>query len=226
MARPLSYRLRVATDITFSFVALDTVLPDTVFTWTDALLHPDERFVFTVTVMSVDSVTLTTPPSDEFIVPEWATLLTLNDPAGTTTRELRPLFDWSSPLAVAPPGPYEYDIAIYREDNGQLELERSGFAESEYRPPRDLEFNTPYRWEVVSHLVGDSAVTRSEGTFIVIDDSVPSVTLLFQNFPNPFPNRTDREPHHLHLVRSGDGRCDDHRHPRHEGPHRAQPGAG
>jgi subtilisin family serine protease len=189
VARPLSYRLRVATDTTFSFVALDTVIPDTVFTWTE-ILHPDDRFVFTVTVMSVDSVTLTTTPSDEFIVPEWATLLTLNDPAGTTTRELRPLFDWSSPLAVAPPGPYEYDIAIHREDNGQLELEQSGLTESEYRPPRDLEFNTPYRWQVVSHLEGDSAVTRSEGTFIVIDDSVPSVTLLFQNFPNPFPNLT------------------------------------
>ena len=188
VARLLSYRLRVATDTTFSFVALDTVIPDTVFTWAE-ILRPDERFVFSVTVTSVDSVTLTTPPSDEFIVPEWATLLTLNDPAGTTTRELRPLFDWSSPLAVTPPGPYEYDIAIYREDDGQLELERSGLTQSEYRPPRDLEFNTPYRWEVVSHLEGDSTVTRSEGTFILIDDSVPSVTLLFQNFPNPFPNR-------------------------------------
>jgi subtilisin family serine protease len=189
LARPLSYRLRIATDTTFSFVALDTVIPDTVFTWAETL-RPDERFVFAISVMSVDSVSFTTLPSDEFIVPDWATLLTLNDPEGTTTRELRPLFEWSSPMVVAPPGPFVYDVAIYREDNGQLELEQSGLTETEYRPPRDLEFNTPYHWEVVSHLEGDSTITRSEGTFIIIDDSVPSVTLLFQNFPNPFPSPT------------------------------------
>jgi len=40
----------------------------------------------------------------------------------------------------------------------------------------------------VAHLGADSAIITSPGSFIVLDDAVPATTLLFQNFPNPFPN--------------------------------------
>ncbi len=42
----------------------------------------------------------------------------------------------------------------------------------------------------MARLGSDSAVTVSAATFLIIDDTVPTVTLLFQNFPNPFPNRS------------------------------------
>ena len=41
---------------------------------------------------------------------------------------------------------------------------------------------------MTSHLAGDTATTESRGTFLIVDDSAPPITLLFQNFPNPFPN--------------------------------------
>jgi hypothetical protein len=29
---------------------------------------------------------------------------------------------------------------------------------------------------------------ESQGTFLIVDDTAPPITTLFQNFPNPFPN--------------------------------------
>ncbi len=190
IAQPVSYHLRVATDSTFSTVLLDTVTNETTVSWAEAL-PPGARFVFTLTATTVDSVSIGTPLSQEFVVPQWATLLTLNDPQGSTIREVRPTFHWTSPQAVQPPGPFVYDVAVFRADNGELDIEQRGLTTTTYVPPRDLERNTPYTWQVTAHLEDDSTVTESLGTFLIIDDTVPAVTLLFQNFPNPFPNITN-----------------------------------
>ena len=42
---------------------------------------------------------------------------------------------------------------------------------------------------VVARLGSDSAVTESRSAFVIVDESIPTATLLFQNFPNPFPNQ-------------------------------------
>jgi hypothetical protein len=131
-----------------------------------------------------------TIPSADHVVPGWAELLTLNEPAGITIRDPRPMFSWSSPDAIEPPGPFVYDILVIRDSDDEVEIEELGLTDTEYVPQQDLERNTPYRWQVTAHLAPDSAITESEGTFVIIDDSVPTVTLLFQNFPNPFPNRS------------------------------------
>jgi subtilisin family serine protease len=187
VAQPLTYRVRAASDVSFSQVLFDTTLSETQVTWAEAL-RPGTRFVFTVTATAVDGVSFTTLATDEFTVPDWATLLTLNDPEGSATRDVRPMFDWSSPAAVEPPGPYLYDITVFREDNGDVEIFERGLTDTEYTPQRDLEFNTPYLWQVTSHLEADSTITESEAPFLILDDSAPAITLLYQNFPNPFPN--------------------------------------
>jgi hypothetical protein len=81
-----------------------------------------------------------------------------------------------------------YDVTIVRNVDEVIELVETGLTDTSYTPTRDLERNTPYRWEVTSHLAGDTATTESTGTFVIVDDSAPAITLLFQNFPNPFPN--------------------------------------
>jgi hypothetical protein len=63
-----------------------------------------------------------------------------------------------------------------------------GIDSTSFVPPIPLEKNLPFRWRVVAHLGTDSQVTTSPGTFLVADTSMPGTTLLFQNFPNPFPN--------------------------------------
>ncbi|NIM48433.1 MAG: S8 family serine peptidase [Gemmatimonadales bacterium] len=187
-AAPVSYRLVVARDTTFAEVLLDTTVAQTSVTFRTPQ-PPDTRFVFTITATGVDSVTLVTPASDEMVVPPWAALTTLDDPVGVISRDLRPTFEWTSPAVATPPGPFTYDVAIIRADDGEIDLEELGLTRRRFTPSRDLERNTPYRWRVISRLGPDSAVIESRGTFVIVDDSAPSVTLLFQNFPNPFPSR-------------------------------------
>jgi hypothetical protein len=127
-------------------------------------------------------------PPTEFIAPPWADLVTLDDPAGLTIRESRPVFQWAPTPAPSPPGPYTFDLDVLRADNGQVEVRAAGLDTNTFTPSTDLDFNTPYRWRVTSHLAGDTSTTESRGVFVIVDESIPSVTLLYQNFPNPFPN--------------------------------------
>src|SRR5207248_2543913 len=44
-----------------------------------------------------------------------------------------------------------------------------------------------YVWSRVVHAGPDTSLVRSQGVFMVVDGSIPPTTLLYQNFPNPFP---------------------------------------
>ncbi len=186
-ALPVSYRLRVSRDAAQSLVVIDSVLTGTEVTRTTAE-PPGARFFVTLTGTSADTVRFATPLLGPFAAPRWAVLTTFDEPQGTATREVRPTFRWTSPGVLQPPGPFTYDVAVIRATNGAVEIDTTGLTATTFTPVEDLERNTPYRWRVTARLGPDSAVTESRGTFLIIDDSVPAVTLLFQNFPNPFPN--------------------------------------
>ncbi|MGH7753771.1 MAG: hypothetical protein ACREN5_13240, partial [Gemmatimonadales bacterium] len=62
-----------------------------------------------------------------------------------------------------------------------------GLSTTTFRVPTPLDKNTPLRWSLVTHAGPDSFVVQSRGVFLVLDQSAPVTTLLFQNFPNPFP---------------------------------------
>jgi hypothetical protein len=63
--------------------------------------------------------------------------------------------------------------------------------DSVFVPPVDLETNASYRWSVVAGLpTGDTTIVRSQSSFVIVDLTLPTVTLLYQNFPNPFPTLT------------------------------------
>jgi hypothetical protein len=186
-AEPITYRLRVAEDTTYDTVLLDTTLAESEVQ-SHSPLPPGQSFVFEIVAVSADSAVLVYRPSEMFLVPEWVTLTTLSAPAGTTIRSRRPTLQWSSPDVATPPGPFVYDIAIVRVDNGVATVEASDLTETTFVPPLDLDLNTPYRWRVVARLETDSVVLESDGSFVIVDESLPTATLLFQNFPNPFPN--------------------------------------
>jgi len=188
-AQPVRYRIRVATDSTFDDLLLDSTLTATEVRLTNAFL-PGDGFVLELTATSSSDLSLTMPPAVRYIAPDWAALTTFNDPRGSAVRERRPTFQWTSPGVVSPPGPFTYDLTVFRVDNRFPAVRATGLSETEYTATVDLDLNTPYKWQVVSRLEQDSAVTESEGTFLVVDESIPTTTLLFQNFPNPFPNRT------------------------------------
>ena len=186
-AEPMTYRLRVAEDTTFGFMILDTTLTDTEVQF-ESPLPPGQHFVFDITATSVDSASLVYESGTSFVGPEWLVLVTLSTPAGTTIRTRRPAFQWTSPEVVTPPGPFMYDLAILRVDNGVATIQATELSETSYVPTLDLDLNTPYRWRVVAWLGSDSVVSESEGSFVIVDESMPTATLLFQNFPNPFPD--------------------------------------
>jgi hypothetical protein len=54
-----------------------------------------------------------------------------------------------------------------------------------------LEFNTSYRWLVTARIQsGESITVQSRSSFVIVNPTVPLATVLYQNFPNPFPTAT------------------------------------
>lgn len=185
---PVTYRLTVTrTDTIPAATLLDTTLQGTQATVRQPQ-RPGTRLRFTLRATGADTATLTLAPATQYIVPAWADLLTLDDPAGTTVRDARPKLLWSAPAVSSPPGPFTFDVEIFRTDTREVVFRALRLDSMSYTPPGNLELNTPYRWRVKSHLASDTATTESQGAFVVVDGSIPPVTLLFQNFPNPFPN--------------------------------------
>jgi hypothetical protein len=171
-------------------VVLDTVVTDTTVTLPFAL-RPGTRLFWRATARSALGTSESTGGMGPLIAPPWATLLTLDAPSGESIRDSQPLFAWHAPAVTSPPGPLTFDLIVFpaSEGPGQPAVEVRGLTDTTYRPASPLEKNLPFRWEIVAHLAGDSAVTMSTGTFLVLDQAAPATTLLFQNFPNPFPNR-------------------------------------
>jgi subtilisin family serine protease len=189
LAQPLTYRLEVARDTLFQSVLIDTVLTGQTYTVTE-VSGPGSRLVYRVTAATTDSIRVRSERSPWYRVPPWVSSLEPDDIGGVIIRDLRPTLTWTAPTVASPPGPFTFDVQIYSEADGTLELEEAGLTTTEFIPARDLESNTPYHWSVTARLGTDSSRVDSEGSFIIVDDSAPTTTLLFQNFPNPFPNRS------------------------------------
>jgi hypothetical protein len=189
---PDTVRLVVGLDSTLRTVALDT----TVTTSSVTMPLPaaaGTRFYWRATARSALGPAESTAVLGPLVVPPWVTLLSLNAPSGQSIRDSLPLFIWRSPAAASPPGPFTYDLIVYPASDGPelYVLAERGLKDTTFRPTTPLERNLPFRWEVIAHLgPTDSAVVRSAGTFLVLDEAAPATTILFQNFPNPFPNRS------------------------------------
>ncbi len=185
--QPVGYRFTLTRSDSANAVVLDTSLSGSEVTLRTPQ-RPGRRLRLSLQARAANGASVTRAERGEFIVPAWADLLTLDDPSGTTVRDPRPRFQWTSPQVLSPPGPFTYDVEIFRTDNLEVIARAAGLDSTWYVPSADLEVNTPYRWRVTAHLGGDTATVESRGAFVVVDGSIPPVTLLFQNFPNPFPN--------------------------------------
>ncbi len=193
-ASPVAYHLVVMrADPAGPATLADTVLPGGQVTIKQAQ-RPGARLSYMLQATAADSATMVAGAGAEYVVPPWADLLTLDDPGGTTVTDPRPVLRWSAPAVISPPGPFTFDVEIFRTDTREVVSRAQGLDSTSWAPPSDLELNTPYRWRVIAHLGSDTASTESQGAFVVANGSVPPVTLLFQNFPNPFPNPAVGEP--------------------------------
>jgi hypothetical protein len=185
-AQPVAFRVTAASDSALTAPDFDTTVSGTTLTLPLAL-RPGETIFVGVRATAADSTTLAAAPVAR-TGPPWIVLDTLNAPGGLTIRDLRPTFDWSAPFVAPAVGAFRFRVEVIREADGSVDLVVDSITMTELTPPRNLERNTPYRWRVTAYLAGDSSTVESAGPFVIVDDSAPPVTTLFQNFPNPFPN--------------------------------------
>jgi hypothetical protein len=189
---PLALTIQVATSNNFATpLLLDSTVTATSLTITLPRPLPDKALVYwrakarTVTGTEVFSATEGPRPTAE-----WLRLVLPNDAGGVVLRTTQPRFLWTSARVAAPPGPWEYELRITSVATG-LPVIVATLAETTYVPSTPLESNSSYRWSVRARLVQgapeDSIVVASRATFVISTFTTPRVTLLYQNFPNPFP---------------------------------------
>jgi hypothetical protein len=186
-AAPVSFRLRVARDSTLTAPLLDTLLTAEMFDLRRAL-KPGPPLFWRVDATAATGETSTTGLVGPIVVPAWATLTSFSSPAGVVTNSVQPTFTWTSPAVAVPPGPFSYDIFIQRLSDASNEFAAGGLTNTAFTIPQPLERNSAYRWLLVVHVGADTSLVRSQGSFLVVDGGIPTASLLYQNFPNPFPN--------------------------------------
>ena len=188
-AQPVSFRLRIARDSSLTPVTLDTVLT-TPLVALPRPLQPGAPMFWQVDATSATGRTASTGRVGPIAVPTWARLNVLADSAGSTTSEVQPTFRWSPAAVASPPGPFTYDFFVRRTNTPVPQFTASGLTDTTYQLTGPLERDAAYRWGLVVRAGPDSAVVTSPAPFLVLDAATPPATLLYQNFPNPFPTST------------------------------------
>ena len=186
-ATPVAYRLRISRDSALATPLVDTTLADVETYDLRRVLKAGAPLFWRVDATAATGDMASSGIVGPIAVPAWATLTSLSDPAGAVTDSVQPTFTWTSPTVAAPPGPFSYDLFVQRVSEPLPGFGVAGLTGTSFRMPQPLERNTAYRWSVVAHAGGDTSLAKSRGPFLVLDQSTPSATLLYQNFPNPFP---------------------------------------
>jgi serine protease AprX len=185
-ATPVAYRIRIARDSGFAAPLVDTTVVDVGSYDLRRAVKPGSLY-WRVDATATGGATAGTGRVGPITVPAWATPTSLSSPGGVTTDSAQPTFTWTSPAVPAPPGPFSYDLLVQRISDPIPEFSAGGLASTSFRIPQPLERNIAYHWYVVAHLGSDTSLAPALGSFLVLDGSVPAATLLYQNFPNPFP---------------------------------------
>ena len=186
-ATPVAYRLRIARD-SGGAPLVDTTLIDIETYDLRVALKPGKPLLWRVDATAATGDTASTGIVGPIAVPAWASLTSLSDPAGAVTDSVQPTFTWTSPGIATPPGPFTYDLFVQRVSEPVPDFGVAGLSGTTFRIPTPLERNTAYHWSLVVHAGTDTSVASSLGSFLVLDGSTPAATLLYQNFPNPFPS--------------------------------------
>ncbi len=189
-ARPIQFNLQVATNADFTGIVLDSTFNTTDSSVTVQITRPlpsEATVYWRVIARSFLGPQAVSNSSGARVVPPWLTLVTPNSPLGDGFGIRRPLLVWKSAPVTAATGPWRYDLEVL--GAGRPELGVNNLRDTTYRPTTDLQANTSYRWNVRASLPnGDNVRVYSQGSFLITDPPLPTTTLLYQNFPNPFPS--------------------------------------
>jgi hypothetical protein len=178
-----------------SSLVLDRIILDTFVVATDSaqirLLRPlpsGTTLYFRSYARTAEGNEVLSFPSPPRVVPRWLTLVFPNAPAGAILDDQRPTFVWSSARVAAPPGPWRYDFSVANTAGGPP-IFSATTTDTTATIPFPLEFNTSYRWAVTATLQDQSNErVTSTSSFVIVDETIPRTTLLYQPFPSPFPS--------------------------------------
>jgi hypothetical protein len=187
----LRIRIRLSLSANIGLVIYDSTKagPEAAFTMTRLL--PEDRAIFAeVTVLDERGAQM---QQRIILVGSTGRRLELIEPSGTTSvslNTLRPRFSWRSAQITTPPGPWVYELYVTNVAT-QETRSRGAITDTVYQWPDTLQANTSYRWRVVARplngLLPDSVSVSSLSSFVIAPSDQPLTTLLYQNFPNPFP---------------------------------------
>jgi hypothetical protein len=89
----------------------------------------------------------------------------------------------------APAGPFTFHLQVFLDREGEVVADHPGLDGTRFAVAQPLPFNLPLRWRVIAKARSGRADTvTSVAPFVVTGGANPPVTILYQNFPNPFPN--------------------------------------
>jgi hypothetical protein len=113
----------------------------------------------------------------------------LNDPGGSEINDPQPEFRWTAAPLPPPGGPFSFELQVLDDREGEVLRSYPGLDDTSFEIPEPLPFNVTLRWRVVAEArTGAADTVASAGPFVVTGGDNPPVTILYQNFPNPFPN--------------------------------------
>src|SRR5467141_2875707 len=164
LAAPVTYRLRVGRDAGLANPRLDTTVVDVTSVLVRRPYKPGTPLYWRVDATSATGVAASTGVVGPIAVPSWATPLTLSAPGGTTTADPQPTLVWTSPPIVAPPGPFQYDVFLYRAGDPISVYGAGGLRDTFFQVPVALERNIPYSWRLVVRAGTDTSLVSSQGT--------------------------------------------------------------
>jgi serine protease AprX len=185
--RPVRYRLEISTDPVFNGIVHSDTASDASSLTLRQPLDPASALWWRV-IAEAGEVRRTSGVAGPIRMPSWVRLIAPTSDRVTFVKALRPEFSWQ-PLAAPPPiGPLTYDIEVFS-NLGRTPLQAGrGLTQPTFRLAQPLEPNVAYGWRVITRTrTGQIDTVESSALFVVTSDTLPPATLLYQNFPNPFP---------------------------------------
>ncbi len=183
------YRLELASDVQFNTIIYQDTVRNSLELPLKQPLRPRQAIWWRVTAESpVGQIRRSTPVAPPISMPNWVTLLVLNEPGQQHVNTTRPLFSWQPITAPPPLGPLTYELQILN-SAGQVVQTMPSLMSASLTLANPLTPNLSYRWRVIarSQAPGVADTVASRGTFVVNSSSQPPTTALYPSFPNPFP---------------------------------------
>jgi len=141
-----------------------------------------------VTAESPNGIRRRSDVAGPFTVQHWVTLVSLAGDQTTFTETIRPELTWTALPAPPPAGPLTYDVEVLDQRSGEVVDRIRDLSTTQTRVRSALAPNGAYRWRVIARTQqGMVDTVTSVHPFVVNSSESPPATILYQNFPNPFP---------------------------------------